>query len=254
LLSIRHSKTYEMLLLHPLALTHNSCRCVSKDGDTLPSRHVSSCDVNACSWDVRGDLTLNSMAQIHTSVTLLTSRDLAWRSGRLTCQHAYQISAVTHISWDVTYVSCALQALPVVSRNGRNAYWNVWLRFTLLSLCLRHVISRGALVGSRASTPLNFLLTHTFREKWRTCRALFRRYQLFPEMEEMLIEKLRQRTILCDTKSPYYRDQHMRAKAWEGIGKETEIKRRFYIKSRDVRIVCPRLNPLNAEIIPSPIR
>jgi hypothetical protein len=27
----------------------------------------------ACSWDVRGDLTLNSMAQIHTSVTLLTS-------------------------------------------------------------------------------------------------------------------------------------------------------------------------------------
>jgi len=40
-------------------------------GDTLSSRHVSSCDVNACSWDVRGDLTLNSMAQIHTSVTLL---------------------------------------------------------------------------------------------------------------------------------------------------------------------------------------
>jgi hypothetical protein len=34
-------------------------------------------------------LTLNSMAQIHTSVTLLTSRDLAWNSGRLTCQHAY---------------------------------------------------------------------------------------------------------------------------------------------------------------------
>jgi hypothetical protein len=37
-----------------------------KAGDTLSSRHVSSCDVNACSWDVRGDLTLNSMAQIHT--------------------------------------------------------------------------------------------------------------------------------------------------------------------------------------------
>ena len=29
-----------------------------KAGDTLSSRHVSSCDVNACSWDVRGDLTL----------------------------------------------------------------------------------------------------------------------------------------------------------------------------------------------------
>jgi hypothetical protein len=36
------------------------------------------------------------MAQIHTSVTLLTSRDLAWSSGLLTCQHASQISAVTH--------------------------------------------------------------------------------------------------------------------------------------------------------------
>jgi len=33
-------------------------------------------------------------------------------------------------------------------------------RFTLLSLCLRHVISR-------ASTPLTFLLSHTFRETWR---------------------------------------------------------------------------------------
>jgi len=30
-------------------------------------------------------------------------------------------------------------------------------------------------------------------------------------MEEMLIEKVRQNTILCDTKSPDYRDQHMRA-------------------------------------------
>jgi len=37
------------------------------------------------------------MAQIHTSVTLLTSRDLAWSSGRLMCQHASQISAVAHI-------------------------------------------------------------------------------------------------------------------------------------------------------------
>ena len=70
----------------------------TKAGDILSSRHVSSCDVNACSWDVRGDLTLNSMAQIHTSATLLTSRDLAWSSGRLTCQHASQISAVAHIS------------------------------------------------------------------------------------------------------------------------------------------------------------
>ena len=83
----RHNSRDDVMSLH-----HN------KAGDTLSSRHVSSCDVNACSWDERSDLTLNSMAHIHTSVTLLTSRDLAWSSGRLTCQHASQISAVTHIS------------------------------------------------------------------------------------------------------------------------------------------------------------
>jgi hypothetical protein len=37
----------------------------------------------------------------------------------------------------------------------------------------QHVIWREALVGSRASTPLKFLLSHTFRETWRTCRVLF---------------------------------------------------------------------------------
>jgi hypothetical protein len=30
-------------------------------------------------------------------------------------------------------------------------------------------------------------------------------------MEQMLIEKVRQRTILYDTKSPDYRDKHVRA-------------------------------------------
>ena len=63
-------------------------------------------------------------------------------------------------------------------------------------------------------------------------------------MEEMLIEKVRQRTFLYDTKSPDYKDQHMRASAWEGIGKELKIKRKFYVftcmrdmSSRDVRSV-----------------
>jgi hypothetical protein len=71
--------------------------------------------------------------------------------------------------------------------------------------------------------------------------VLFRRYQLFPETEEMLIEKVRQRTFLYDTKLPDYRDQHMRANVWEGIGKELKTKRKFFVSSRDVRIVCPRL-------------
>jgi hypothetical protein len=103
-------------------------------------------------------------------------------------------------------------------------YFNIefWRRLTLISLCLRHVIWRGALVGSRASTPLKFLLAHTFRE---TCWVLFRHcYQLFPEIEEMLIEKVRQRTCLYDTKPPDYRDQHMRANAREEIGKDLKIK------------------------------
>jgi len=77
----------------------------------LKSRELMWC--YTCRWDVRGDLTFNSADQIHTSVTLLTSRDLAWSSGRLTCQRASQISAVAHISWDVTYVSSAHQTLQV---------------------------------------------------------------------------------------------------------------------------------------------
>jgi hypothetical protein len=42
-------------------------------------------------------------------------------------------------------------------------------------------------------------------------------------MEEMLIEKVRQQTFLYD-ESPDYRDQYMRAKAWEGIEKESVCK------------------------------
>jgi hypothetical protein len=45
-------------------------------------------------------------------------------------------------------------------------------------------------------------------------------------MEEMLIEKLCQRTFLYDTKSPDYTDQHMRDNAWEERGKELKIKRK----------------------------
>jgi hypothetical protein len=47
-------------------------------------------------------------------------------------------------------------------------------------------------------------------------------------MEGMLTEKVRQRTFLYDTKSPDYTDQHMKANAWEGIGKEFKIKRKIY--------------------------
>ena len=75
---------------------------------------------------------------------------------------------------------------------------------------------------------------------WSTLQTL---PVFFPEIEEMLTEKVRQRTFLYDIKSPDYRDQHMRANAWEGIGKEFK----FYVSSRDVRIVCPRLKSLCLE-------
>jgi hypothetical protein len=58
----------------------------------------------------------------------------------------------------------------------------------------------------------------------------------------MLIEKVRQRNFLYDSMSPDYGDRHMRANAWEGIGKELKMKRKFCVSSRDVRIVCPQLN------------
>ena len=40
---------------------------------------------------------------------------------------------------------------------------------------------------------------------------------------------------------PVYRDGHVRTNAWEGIGKELKIKRKFHIFPCmcDVRIVCP---------------
>jgi len=127
------------------------------------------------------------MAQIHTSLTLLTSRDLTWSSGRLTCQHASQISTVAHISWDVIYVSSVLQTLPVVSRNWGNAYWR--------------------------SVPTYLYIWHQVTN---------------------------------------YREQHMRTSAWEGIGKELKIKRKFYVSSRDVRIVCPRLKWVTTKTIQTP--
>jgi hypothetical protein len=95
--------------------------------------------------------------------------------------------------------SCALNRGHTIltSRELMWYYECIWDILTLNSgadsqfsqLCLRHVIWRGALVGSRASTPLKFLLSYTFRETWLTCRVLFRHcYQLFLEMGEMLIE------------------------------------------------------------------
>jgi len=93
-----------LYMYHSNKLKANYNLMFSRGHTIVTSRELMWC--YACSWDVRGDLTLNYMAQIHTSVTVLP-----------------------------------------------------------------HVISRGALVGSRASSPHTFLLLHTFREAWPTCRV-----------------------------------------------------------------------------------
>lgn len=43
----------------------------------------------------------------------------------------------------------------------------------------------------------------------------------------MLIEKVRSRVFLYDIKSSDYRDHEMRTNAWEEIGKELKIRRKF---------------------------
>jgi hypothetical protein len=53
---------------------------------------------------------------------------------------------------------------------------------------------------------------HLYLLLFRTLKFVFN-MRLFPEMEEILIEKVRQRTFLYDTKSPDYRDQYLRANA-----------------------------------------
>jgi hypothetical protein len=48
----------------------------------------------------------------------------------------------------------------------------------------------------------------------------------------------------------------MRDNVWEGIGKELKIKLKFYVSSRDVKIVSPlalayRIKPYTQTMIPS---
>jgi hypothetical protein len=73
----------------------------SKAGDTLSSRHVNSRDITS----VVGTFNIEFWRRLTLPSTLLTSRDLTWSSGRLTCQHTSQISVVAHFSWDMTYVT-----------------------------------------------------------------------------------------------------------------------------------------------------
>ena len=110
-----------------------------------------------CSWDVRGDLPWNSMAQIHTSVTLLTSRDL-------TCQHASRISVVAHISWDGRDLRVECSSDVVIGCLQKNTLFMsvATLKATRLE-CYLHLLP-----GAESSHEI------TWHEDMRVCRLTWR--------------------------------------------------------------------------------
>jgi len=73
----------------PARLSHFCCRTHFVRWAHVTWAHVTWAHVML---RVQWGFPLNSMAQIHTSVTLLTSRDI-------TCHHASRISVVARISW-----------------------------------------------------------------------------------------------------------------------------------------------------------
>jgi len=102
---------------------------------------------------------------------------------------------------------------------SRVELWSVHVPARLSNFCCRtHFVRRDARVERSSDVTSCF-------QKWRKC----------------LLKKCANGPFY-DTKSPDYRDERMRANAWDGIGKELKIKRKFYVSSRDVRIVHPRLN------------
>jgi hypothetical protein len=95
----------------------------------------------------------------------------------LTSQHSLPRGITAHGTFKMATLrqnkaGDTLSSRHVSSRDVTSAVWifniEFWRTLTLLSFCLRHVIWRGALVGSHTSTPLKFLLAHTFRRTWRT--------------------------------------------------------------------------------------
>jgi len=98
--------------------------------------------------------------------------------------------------------------------------WSAHVPARLSNFCCRtHFVRRDVHVKRSSDVTSCF-------QKWRKC----------------LLKKCTNRPFYMKTMSPDYKDQYMRANAWEGIGKELKIKHKFYVNSRDMRMVCPRLN------------
>ena len=146
------------------------CEILASLGDALgrghtifTSRELMWC--YACSWDVRGDWTLNSMTQIHTYVTPLTSRDLTWRkrSDRsVNLRHRIQCSIASHIptarvtSHELTWREGSV-SLPL-EEYARSAAWRPssgWGRFMAATIS-RQFLTAEDLVRAPVS-PYRFM-------------------------------------------------------------------------------------------------
>jgi hypothetical protein len=107
----------------------------------------------------------SAVVMLDTPCSYVVRRVLATHSIRQFLLHFPSRAQVRHFKAGETLSSRYVSSRDVTSAVG---IFNIefWRTLTLLSLCIRHMIWRGALVGSHASTPVKFLLSHTFREKW----------------------------------------------------------------------------------------
>jgi hypothetical protein len=107
-------------------------------------------------------LDLTDTKSKHVDFNILSNMNLKGRRFALqNCLRLWLLKPRTHyphVTW--AHVMLRVQLGYLTLNSGADSHF--------CQLCLRHVIWRGALVGSRACTPLKFLLPHTFRETWRT--------------------------------------------------------------------------------------
>jgi len=102
-----------------------------------------------------------------------------------------------------------------------------WPRFTLLSLRLHHVISRGALVVSRASAQLTFLLSQHI--SWDVTYVSNALQTLLPVVNRNGGNAYWKSAPTDLFMTPSHQNIEIRGNAWEEIGKDFKIKRKFYV-------------------------
>ena len=111
---------------HAVHVCHSTQHLIpeaSKARDTLSSHHVSSCDVTRAvgMWEGFNIEFYGADSHFCHSAYVTWSNMELW-SAHMPARRSY-FCCHTHILWDLTYMSSALQTLSVVCRNGGNAYW-----------------------------------------------------------------------------------------------------------------------------------